>query len=282
MKRVRPCVAKSLTTSISNDCDGTSPCIDIQFVITMPPSYRRSIPPDFPRTRPLASVTGAQPKLAVRLVDGRFTNDFDEQELAQRFQNCDDLLGQLRPYCERKQAEHPEWSLNELLAKVSTSLQTKGWGLTDAEISWIVNQLRLTAFGGPKTSAVPPPSKTQSEGLEADRREAESNSTPAAKERRREARRLALHQAAVRVLRANPERADSALQTLDRWVAAGFPDRDRAEAWRRIIISRNWDVLLEDSEQGRRLRKGSPISCVVDQEERLAIIQSFSVPRLEE
>jgi transcriptional regulator with XRE-family HTH domain len=102
-----------------------------------------------------------------------------------------------------------------------------------------------------------------------------------AQEQRREARRLALHQAAVRVLRLHPERCERALRTLERWVARGLPDAQLAQEWRGILERRDWDVLLEESERGRRLRKGSPMGCVVDREERVAIIQTFARVRRE-
>lgn len=98
----------------------------------------------------------------------------------------------------------------------------------------------------------------------------------AAEELRREARRLALHQAAVRTLRVHPERAHKALETLQRWLAQGFPDVQLAQEWQALIKARDWDVLLEQSERGKRLRKGSPVSCILDQEERLAIFQRFA------
>lgn len=94
-------------------------------------------------------------------------------------------------------------------------------------------------------------------------------------EERRDARRLALHQAAVRAIREHPERAEYALAILNSWIAKGFANQELAEEWRRLIESRNWDAFLEDSGHGKRLRKGSPVACVVDQEERLTIIRRF-------
>lgn len=100
-------------------------------------------------------------------------------------------------------------------------------------------------------------------------------SRPARQEQLREARRLALHQAAVQAIREHPERAEYALAVLNRWLAQRFPDQELAKEWQCLIESRNWDAFLEDSENGNRLRKGSPVACVVEQEERLTIIRRF-------
>lgn len=125
-------------------------------------------------------------------------------------------------------------------------------------------------------SPLPQDAQDWYEYWEAEDNEKEAHSPGQAENLRREARRFALHQAAVRVLREHPERAGRALQILERWVTKGFPDAALAQEWRDIIDRRDWNVLLEDSARGKRLRKGSPMSCVVDQEERLAIFQRFA------
>lgn len=105
------------------------------------PPTSSPIPSDFPRMRSPTALAGAQPKLAVVLQDGRYVADFSEEELAGRYDVCADLLRQLTAYCQRKRAERPEWSSSELLAKVRRSLHTKGWGLTDGEIDWLISRL---------------------------------------------------------------------------------------------------------------------------------------------
>jgi hypothetical protein len=70
-----------------------------------------------------------------------FSADFTPEELAARYELCDDLLLQLLPYCHRKRTEHPEWTSDQLVAKVAASLRTKGWDLTEPEIEWLVRQL---------------------------------------------------------------------------------------------------------------------------------------------
>lgn len=99
------------------------------------------IPADFPRSRPPAALAGAQPKLAVRKVGDTFSVNFTPEELAARYEMCDDLLLQLLPYCNRKRREHPTWPSDQVVTKVAASLRTKGWGLTEPEIDWLTRQL---------------------------------------------------------------------------------------------------------------------------------------------
>lgn len=94
-------------------------------------------------TREAGSVAGAQAKVLVRKVAGKYVSNFTGQEVAARFAMCNDLLLQLLPYCRRKHAEHPEWTSEQLLEKVATSLRGKGWDVTNAEIEWLVRQLDM-------------------------------------------------------------------------------------------------------------------------------------------
>ena len=101
----------------------------------------RAVPPNFPRARDIGSVSGVQPKLLVTKVGEQYMKTFTDEELEARFAMCEDQLIQLLPYCRRKAREHPEWSSEQLLHKVSQSLRTKGWDLTEAEVNWLVEQL---------------------------------------------------------------------------------------------------------------------------------------------
>ena len=101
----------------------------------------RTIPPSFPRKPDMGSEAGAQPKLLVRQVEGQYVQAYTDEELRARYAFCDDLLIQLLPYSRRKASEHPEWSSEQLLQKVAASLRSKGWGLTEAEVGWLIEQL---------------------------------------------------------------------------------------------------------------------------------------------
>ena len=97
------------------------------------------IPQDFPLPV-IGSVPGAQPKLLVHLVDGRYVNDVATPEAQERYQLCADLVVQLVSYAQRKQAEHPDWPRAELEAKIAIGLRRKNWGLSNAEIKWIAGR----------------------------------------------------------------------------------------------------------------------------------------------
>lgn len=91
---------------------------------------------------------------------------------------------------------------------------------------------------------------------------------------------MSLHLAAVHVLREHPERAALLMETLQRWSdSQQFSDHRRLDAWRRIVAARDWEAILEDSEAGRALRKGSPLPFALNEDERLRIFRQYSRPR---
>lgn len=100
------------------------------------------VPDDFPRSRQLASVGGAQHKAAVRLVDGKFVEGWTNAELIERFDACRDLVEQLTPFCREKLASLPDSTPENLLPRVRKGVLNKGWDVTDAELDWIFSQLK--------------------------------------------------------------------------------------------------------------------------------------------
>lgn len=111
-----------------------------------------SIPADFPKSTGLGAVSGAQPKLLVRQEAGRYVTGPSESEHRARYEVCEDLACQLAQYTLRKGASHPEWSRDELQAKVEAGLRAKavGWGLSLAETDWVLR--RAAALTGAPTS----------------------------------------------------------------------------------------------------------------------------------
>jgi len=92
---------------------------------------------------------------------------------------------------------------------------------------------------------------------------------------RQRLRRLAMHRAAVSALRREPGRASVVVDILTRWVDNGLQSPTLDE-WRRIIQERDWDTLLEDSERGELLRRGSPFPFALAPEARAAILSQYS------
>lgn len=87
---------------------------------------------------------------------------------------------------------------------------------------------------------------------------------------------LLMHREAVRMLKVDPLLAERALAILARWVphvcSRSSPLRER---WAQIILERDWDAALEESERGNQLRQASPLSILLPNKVRLAIIQSM-------
>jgi len=85
---------------------------------------------------------------------------------------------------------------------------------------------------------------------------------------------LLMHQAAVQLIRDNPELVSRAQQTLERWISTGDPHTQPLWLqWRRILDLALWNEALEESERGQQLRQASPLSTLLPQETRLAIIR---------
>ncbi len=93
---------------------------------------------------------------------------------------------------------------------------------------------------------------------------------------RHDLRSLAMHQAAVDVLREHPEMAVRALEVLGRWQSQGDGRTHPLwNEWRRIIEGQLWDLAVEDSDRGQQLRQASPLSFVLSEEQRTTIVLRF-------
>lgn len=85
---------------------------------------------------------------------------------------------------------------------------------------------------------------------------------------------LALHTEAVGMMRADSTLIDRAIAILIRWHTPGdHHSKPLREEWMRILTDRLWAVALDPDERGNQLRQASPVSCVLPNELRLAIIK---------
>jgi len=106
--------------------------------------FVKPVPADFPTTgNELGAVSGVQPKLLARAIDGKFVVGLTAEELYARFDNCSDLVEQLTAYCIRKLAEQPGRPVEELLLQVRLAAESKGWDVSPAELDWIMSKLAL-------------------------------------------------------------------------------------------------------------------------------------------
>jgi hypothetical protein len=107
---------------------------------------RKSVPADFPREPLRGSVTGAQPKLLGRMVDGKFIVGLTDTELDDRYGICEDLVQQLSVYCACKQRENPDWSREFALERTAKGIEQKcrtgEWDFSTAERDWMMTKIR--------------------------------------------------------------------------------------------------------------------------------------------
>lgn len=104
------------------------------------------VPPDFPR-RGEGALSGVQPKLAVRLIDGKFVGGETAEELVVRYEACQDLATQLTEHAKRKWVEHAELPLREFLRRLRKGVVNKGWDIDARELDWVMLKVAV-AMGG--------------------------------------------------------------------------------------------------------------------------------------
>lgn len=105
------------------------------------------VPNDFPREGPIVSIAGVQPKMAARLIDGKYVVGWTPEELQERYESCEDLARQLASYCVRKALENPDWSREFNLQRTARGMSEKvmggHWDVTAAEQVWVMERVRL-------------------------------------------------------------------------------------------------------------------------------------------
>jgi hypothetical protein len=101
----------------------------------------RNVPDDFPRDLTPASLPGAQPKLAARLIDGKFLVGQTDEERFERWDVCEDLAQQLVAKARKDAAKYPHRSREVTLQRIRRAIEDKGWVRT-VEADWLVERLR--------------------------------------------------------------------------------------------------------------------------------------------
>lgn len=85
---------------------------------------------------------------------------------------------------------------------------------------------------------------------------------------------LLMHQEAVRLLREDPSLVTRVEQTLARWMQRDDPNSlPLLKRWERIVAERDWAAAVAESEDAQQLRQSSPLSTILPQDSRLAIIR---------
>ncbi|MDR8397127.1 MULTISPECIES: DUF2442 domain-containing protein [Paraburkholderia] len=99
------------------------------------------VPNDFPWETTPASLAGAQPKLAVRSIGGRFVVGLTAAERFERWDMCEDLAQQLVPKTLKDAAKYPENSREVTLRRMKRAIEGKQW-TSVVETDWLLERLR--------------------------------------------------------------------------------------------------------------------------------------------
>lgn len=102
-----------------------------------------TIPTDFPFNIYQSSLGGAQPKIALVEVDGKFYQEGNtpDQKLEQ-YVMCEDLAHQSLAYCLRKIEDGTVADPNAAMLRLFNGLQSKNW-CTQQQKVWIVNRVAV-------------------------------------------------------------------------------------------------------------------------------------------
>lgn len=100
-----------------------------------------TIPADFPSNSYQSSLAGAQPKIAMVEVDGKYyaEGNTPDQQL-ERYLMCEDLAEQGSVYCKRKIDEGVVADGSAALLRMYAGLQSKDW-CTPEQVRWIVRRV---------------------------------------------------------------------------------------------------------------------------------------------
>jgi hypothetical protein len=99
------------------------------------------VPDDFPRDVLPASLSGAQPKLAGRLIEGKFIVGQTDDERYERWDICEGLAQQLVAKARKDAAKYPHHSREVTLQRIRRAIEGKGW-VSAVEADWLMKQLR--------------------------------------------------------------------------------------------------------------------------------------------
>jgi len=99
------------------------------------------VPNEFPWETTPASLAGAQPKLAVRSIGGRFVVGLTAAERFERWDMCEDVAQQLVPKTLKDAAKYPEHSRDVTLSRIRRAIEGKRW-TSVVETDWLMARLR--------------------------------------------------------------------------------------------------------------------------------------------
>jgi hypothetical protein len=97
------------------------------------------VPDDFPRTTP-AALSGFQPKLPVRRINGMYVSGQTAEERAERYNICEDLAHQLIPVARKDELSRKGQQRAQTLKRLRVGVQRKRWVDAD-ELDWLIKRV---------------------------------------------------------------------------------------------------------------------------------------------
>jgi len=98
------------------------------------------VPYDYPRDVTPASLSGAQPKLAARLIDGKSIVGQTDDERHERWAVCEDLAQRLAAKARVDAGKYPQHSCEVTLQRIRRAIEVKGW-ISVVETEWLMERL---------------------------------------------------------------------------------------------------------------------------------------------
>lgn len=93
---------------------------------------------------------------------------------------------------------------------------------------------------------------------------------------------LLMHTESVRMVISDPSLKSRLVEILDHWdKVCTNNSKSLRDQWRLNIASDDWASALSTSERGNQIRQASPMSCILPNEKRLAIIRQISDEKAE-
>ncbi|MFM0475686.1 hypothetical protein PQR29_06040 [Paraburkholderia strydomiana] len=89
----------------------------------------------------LASLSGAQPERAGRLIEGKLVVGLTDDERYVRWAICDDLAQQLVGKAQKDAGKNPQQSREVTLQWMRRAIEAKGW-VSVVEADWLTERLR--------------------------------------------------------------------------------------------------------------------------------------------
>lgn len=105
-----------------------------------------AVPADFPRDQFPASLSGSQLKFSARKIGDRYVVGLTAEELQERYEMCQDLVGQLIARTKRKKEQGMVPDIFLFFAETERRIRAQSarddWDFSEPELKWIFERMR--------------------------------------------------------------------------------------------------------------------------------------------